>query len=178
MEATSKYEPKDIATALDAPPDVLDAGERKFVSIIREHGWHLTNVFADEENLGFAYSTGIWLKTGFPEIVAFSLKQQNVHAVLWDIFRGIQSGNPPPIGKRAGIFADLDGVLLPCAKSPHYRELFGWSRWFYGGDDFECVQLVWPDTQGRFPWERGFEQGFRDLQPDLTEHGWTAALAN
>jgi hypothetical protein len=173
-----EYKPKDIITALAASPVDLDPREQDFVSKVREFGWHCTNVFGDEQGPGFSYSTGIWLSTGFPEIVVFSLKSETAQAVIWDIFRDIQSGKPPPIGARtSSIFANIDAVLLPCAKS-RYRNFLGWSRWFYGGDDFDCVQLVWPDATGRFPWEPKFDQQRQDNQPDMTEKGWTAALAN
>ncbi|HEY1605029.1 MAG TPA: DUF4262 domain-containing protein [Allosphingosinicella sp.] len=31
--------------------------------------------------------------------------------------------------------------------------MLGWSRWFYGGDVFPYLRLVWPDRVGLFPWE-------------------------
>ncbi|HEY2534440.1 MAG TPA: DUF4262 domain-containing protein [Xanthobacteraceae bacterium] len=47
------------------------------------------------------------------------------------------------------------------------------SRWFYGGDDFLCLQLVFPDTSGHFPWSSGSSEGFRTAQPDLTAGNWS-----
>ena len=67
--------------------------------------------------------------------------------------------------------------VFPVAKR-HYANHLGWSRWFYAGDDFPCQQIVWPDRAGLFPWEAGFDPTFANKQPDLTEHGWLAALTN
>jgi hypothetical protein len=54
----------------------------------------------------------------------------------------------------------------------------GWSRWFYGGDAFPCLQIVWSDRDGRFPWQSGFDPALAGLQPDLTENGWLASLTH
>jgi hypothetical protein len=40
------------------------------------------------------------------------------------------------------------------------------------------LQIVWPDHEGLFPWQQGFDQTFADDQPDLTENGWLAEAAN
>jgi hypothetical protein len=77
-----------------------------------------------------------------------------------------------PIGvKTPGIFGNADAVFLPVAKSA-YAEHLGWSRWFYRGDNFECLQLVWPDREGKFPWEKGFDNDLATSQTDLTGGGW------
>ena len=67
-----------------------------------------------------------------------------------------RQAKPLPIGERTdAVFANLPAYVFPVAKK-HYRDLLGWSRWFYGGDDFPCLQIVWPDRAGRFPWEPTF----------------------
>ena len=75
------------------------------------------------------------------------------------------------------MFANLPAYLFPVAKA-YYAEHFGWNRWFYAGDDFPCLQLIWPDRNGVFPWEKGFDETFREDQPDLSEHGWLTSLTN
>jgi hypothetical protein len=166
-----------MRTALDAPTEALDEHEQNFVAKIREHGWMRTTVFADEDGPGFCYTTGFWLATGFPEIIVFSLKTETAHSILWDLFKDLQSGKRPAMGKPVpDIFGNIKAALVPCAKK-YYRNYLGWNRWFYAGDEFECLQLVWPDTVGIFPWQPNFDERFRSDQPDLTEAGWIAALA-
>lgn len=160
-----------MRTALDAPFDDLDGPEKNFVANIREHGWFRTSVFQEEGHVGFSYTTGLWLTLGFPEIIVFSLPSETAHAILWDVFREVKGGTKPPIGRRAEVFADRDGVFFPVSRD-HYREHLGWSRWFYAGDEFPCLQLVWPDTHGVFPWQPSAEERFRNSQPDLSPRGW------
>ena len=159
-------------TALSAPDSALDDGEKNFVASIREHGWFRTSVFADEGHTGFSYTTGFWVTLGKPELIVFGLKSEIAHAVLWDVFRDVKSGKDLPIRSRTGdVLGNHDACLFPVGRA-HYPEYLGWSRWFYGGDDFPCIQLVWPDRSGVFPWEPGFDANLADVQPDIAEGGW------
>jgi len=166
-----------MRTALDMPTDELDQHEQNFVAKIRELGWFSTSVFEDEEGPGFSYSSGFWVNLGVPEVIVFSLGADIAHDVLWDIYRDTKGGRRFPTGARVSdIFATNDAVLLPVGKQ-HYAEYLGWSRWFYRGDEFPCVQLVWPDKAGCFPWQDGFAERFKGLQPDLSAEGWVKALS-
>ena len=48
-----------------------------------------------------------------------------------------------------------------------YAEHLGLAVWAYEGDSFPCVQMVWPDKQGRWPWDAGVREGFAASQPVL-----------
>ena len=160
-----------MRTALDADAEKLDEHEREFVNIVREHGWHRMNVFEDEEGPGFNYTTGFWL-AGFPEIIVFAMKPEIVSHVMWELYRSQKSGRSYPEAAITNeIFANLPACLLPVSKK-HFREYLGWSRWFYGGDSFACLQLVWSDRQGNFPWHQDFSSEFDGLQPDLSDGQW------
>ena len=163
-----------MKTAFDLPDSELNEQEGKFLEEIREHGWFNTRVFDPErEEPDFSYSPGIFSSTGFPEIVVFSLPKQVSHDILWDIYRDVSGRKTFPAStKIEGIFGNHDAVFLPVSRNK-YRDYLGWSRWFYDGDEFPCLQLIWPDPNGRFPWESDFETKFKSDQPDLTESGWT-----
>jgi hypothetical protein len=162
-----------MRTALDRPDSQLEASERKFLAGIREHGWFDTWVFDREDQLpDFSYSTGFFSSLDFPEIIVFSLSNEVSHSILWDIFRDVQGGIVPLIGVRtSNLLGNGDAALLPVSKF-QYQKYMGWSRWFYGGDDFPCLQLVWPDREGRLPWENNFDVELKDRQLDLTDSGW------
>lgn len=126
----------------------------------------------DGEGPDFSYSTGFTLNHGYPEIILFSLPQEVSHNVLQDFCREMEAGHKPPVGSKvSGIFQHADAVLFPVAKAA-YPEHLGWNRWFCDGDSFDCLQLIWPDQGGKFPWEDGFSSKLADSQPDLTEDGW------
>jgi hypothetical protein len=155
-------------TALAADPASFDDEERRFVDTIREHGWFHTHILEEPDLPGFAFTTGFWVSAGVPELIVFSLRNEVSNAILWDIYRAVAVGLVLSPGARLEGFANHPFYLRPVAKE-HYPEHLGWSRWFYAGDDFPCLQLVWPDRSGAFPWEEGFDSSMQDRQPDLSD---------
>ena len=160
-----------VASALDVSTDGFNEHEKKIVANVREHGWFCTSVMAETEFLGFTYSTGFWVSRGRPELLVFSLPQETAHAVLWDFYR---AKNEPalPVGEPLFGFVETHPLMLMPVAKKHYCEYPLSARWFYGGEDFPLLQLVWPDRQGRFPWEANADPKFADDQPDLSDAGW------
>jgi hypothetical protein len=155
-------------TALDADPAQLDEHEQNFVAMIRKHGWFGTHVAGDKDGPGFAYTTGFWRKFEFPEVVVFGLGRQVAHDTFWHVYRELEEGKRFGIGTHEDeIFSNVTAVLLPVSRQ-HYRNHLGWSRWFYGNDEFECLQLIFPDVSGRFPWD-GLSES---VHIDLTAGNW------
>jgi hypothetical protein len=149
-----------MLTALQAPDEALDPHEKKFVAAIREHGWFGTNVFAEGGQPNFTYTTGFWVTS------------ETAHSVFWGIFRELKTGiTPPMLTRSSDLLGNHDAYLFPVQKV-QYREYLGWSRWFYAGDEFPCSQLVWPDRDGRFPWEPTFDQEMADRQVDIADGSW------
>jgi hypothetical protein len=166
-----------MITALDARRTSLDAGERKFVDNVRNHGWTATHVWAEGEHPSFSYTTGFWVTLNSPEIIVFDLPKDASYDVLASLFEDFKTGIMHPVGSaNSTILRSHKSFLFPVARTK-YSDHLGWSQWFYNGNNFDCLQLVWPDPAGTFPWQAGFDNRFRDSQPDLTENGWAAALA-
>jgi hypothetical protein len=165
-----------MRTALDTPSDTLDDAERDFLAKVREHGRFRTSVLGEENRPGFSYTTGFWAGCQQPELIIFAFKREIAHNVFWDLFRDAKAGIVLPIGQRTDqIFGNSCAYAFPVAKR-HYPDHLGWDRWFYAGDEFPCLQIVWPDRSGLFPWEAGFDQEFLGDQPDLTGLGWAKSV--
>ncbi len=108
----------------------------------------------------------------------FGIKPELAHDVFWDLFRYTKDNQSLKIGQRSEeVFANLPAYIFPVAKE-HYQTYLGWSRWFYGGNDFPCLQVVWPDSEATFPWEDGFDDQFEAGQADLTKQGWLASIVS
>jgi len=121
---------------------------------------------------GFAYTTGFWLRFGYPEIIVFDLGRQVAQDTFWHMYQELEAGKRFGVGIREDeIFRNAPAVLLPVSPQ-HYRSHLGWCRWFYGNDKFECLQLIFPDVNGHFPWEEASES-FRATPPDLTAGNWS-----
>ena len=164
----------ETGTQLNAPLDELDDAERNFVEGVRQHGWMQTLALDEDDKPGFCFTTGFEVSIGHPEIIAFKIDKQTANEIFWVLYRCAENGKPVPLAVRTGgILPNDDAYVFPVARR-HYANYLGWGRWFYRGDDFECLQVVWPDEAGVFPWEDGFDSKFVNAQIDLSERGWAA----
>lgn len=162
-----------MRSALDIPPDGFNAYEKTLVGKVREHGWFANHVGAGDATPAFSYTIGFAL-LGHPEIIVFSLPSGTAHGLFGDLYGRVAGGGAWPVGRRFGdLFRGADALLAPVDPALAARHMLS-ARWFYGRDDFPCLQLVWPDRKGRFPWEAGAEPEFAGDQPDLSPRGWAA----
>ena len=80
-------------------------------------------------------------------------------------------GGQLEIGRRYSQFVDGREVIFRRIASGHYRDYLGCAIWFYKehAPEFPALQCIWPDLDGRFPDEAGFDQRFTSKQTDLSE---------
>lgn len=167
-----------LDSALEDDPEDLHPDAREFVAQIRKFGWMATHIYASETAASFTYTTGLCATKGLPEFIVFALGMEVAHGSLHLLVEKMERGLDLTSGKAiSGLLEGVDVLAFPTAPEKHAQFLLR-SGWFYDTDEFPCWQLVIPDTLGRFPWEPGVHPGFKDLQPDLTELGWIASIAN
>ena len=161
-----------MTTALDLPAEKLDEVETRFVEAIQKFGWFCTRVAGDEAGPAFSYTSGIWEKAKHSELIMFGLPKDTSYGVFEGIYRDLDRGIIVETGvPLSNVFGSAVAYAFPVAEK-HCAEYLGWSRWFYRGNAFPCIQIVWPDRTGKFPWEADFDPAFCDDQPDLSELGW------
>jgi uncharacterized protein DUF4262 len=148
----------------ESPPD------EKLISNVREYGCHIIRVFATESGPAFAYSVGMYLNYGQPEVIVFGLSVEHAHVILNDICRHAARGERFVAGDRTDQFLQGFDVCFTEVPLEVYPEYLGFALWFYRSlsEPFPAVQLVWPDRAGKFPWELGYDHGFDRLQPLLS----------
>lgn len=133
---------------------------------VRKHGCHVMMVEADDEGPAFAYSIGVNTTRGTAELICFGLRSEVMHRLINDLYARMAKGERYSDGDRvAELIAGYDCVLKKVQEC-WYREYFGYARWFHDGDDFEALQLVWPDKQHRYPWDEDYSIP-HNLQPTL-----------
>lgn len=145
----------------------MTPAELKVLSDIDETGVHVVHVEGEDGKPGFSYTVGLWYSFEQPEVIVFGLPEQ-VAAELFDAIADEASEDKKfRDGERhEGLLVSYPVRFVAVPKVDHTLFL-GQAQWAYEGDDFPCVQLVWPDKQGRWPWEPGVRQGFAESQPVL-----------
>jgi hypothetical protein len=139
----------------------------KIIRNVRKHGCHIVGIMADEQGPPYAFSIGLFLNYGHPEIVIFGANRNDSAAFINDICDRAAKGKRYAAG-------DVSDDLVPGCRLcfvdvplERYGEYLGTAIWFYAKSPrpFPCLQLVWPDKEGRFPWQETFDPELKYWQP-------------
>lgn len=139
--------------------------DEKVISDVREYGWHVVKVGGDDEDPTFAFTIGLTRNYGHPELILFGLPFDAMHTVLDMAGAAIKSGGRFEAGATTDeLLEDYACTFVTFPRSA-YRDHLGYASWFYGDEAFAALQCVWPDRDGRYPWQAGASAGFKALQP-------------
>jgi hypothetical protein len=124
---------------------------------VAEYGCHVMKVAADDEGAGFAYSIGLTQTYGQPEVICFGLRDDVMHSMVNEMRDQMAGGVRFKDGDQVPGLIEGYVCILKRTVRTLYREYFGYALWFYGGDNFEALQIVWPDKRNRYPWDAGYD---------------------
>lgn len=155
----------------------LDAAEQKLVDDVARHGWHVMTVspaVGQPEAPPFAYTIGLDATFGWPELLCYGLETDTMAVLLNNAVDELrETGAVPSDGLVLRDVAEsLECKLVAVAKRHHHSHL-GFAIWFaryrrIDPDKLECLQLLWPDRNRRFPGDDGCSENFKECQPVLT----------
>ena len=147
--------------------DDLSERDARLLQTLEQWGWFVTKVGGTDSEPPFAYSMGLYENFKHPEIILFGLDFEVMHRLINGAAKRIQQGQRYAERHR---YDDLiEGY--PCefhkVNPSRYDGLLNYAIWYYRGEAFPALQLIWPDSAGLFPWEDGFAESVRKKQPIL-----------
>ena len=145
-------------------------GDQRSNEDIAKYGCSVIHVFDAEGELpSFAYSIGIQRETGAPEVVVIGLKRPMAHSVINEYNSRVREGERFAVGQYYGGFLEGFEIYIGGVPRSVYNDYFGQDIDFYGGRDFEVVQVIYPTTMGVWPWTDDAPESFRQWQPVLAK---------
>ena len=148
--------------------DQMSADQLRVLADIDEHGVHLVHVAEDGGRPGYSFTIGMPYSFDAPEVIVFGLPQDIAQDLLDAVVDEAADGTRLVAdAQHADLLHGYPVKLLPVPKSA-YATYLAQACWAHEGDAFDCLQLVWPDKQGRWPWSPGVRDGFPALQPILS----------
>lgn len=151
----------------------IDPANQDILDNIAVHGWHCALVASrveDAVQTTFAYSVGLETTFGWPELICFGLRLELLPVILSGAVEEIRDNDLKP---KAGLLLREVMRDYPCRLDPFplaaHRDHLGRAIWLaehQGRDPYKirCLQLVWPDRQGRFPDDEACNAEVRALQ--------------
>ncbi len=147
-------------------PEPRDQFDEKLVADVREYGWHCVLV-ADEHHpehaeanaalephpvydAGFAYTVGVGLSFAHPELILIG-RWQHAHAILGAVVSLVSDGHRFAAGDESDEVLDGYRVSFAAVSEQRRVELLTCVDWLHHGGPFEALQLILPDSAGRWP---------------------------
>jgi hypothetical protein len=135
---------------------------------IEKYGCHLALLEADNYLPTFVYSIGLFKKFGHPELICFGLKTEVMGSILNHACDLIKNGMTLTVDKLYSGFLEGYNIQFLTVDKAYYPNYLGYAGWFYDMTfDFPVLQLIWPDKQHNFPWDKDFNSDWKFKQPLL-----------
>ena len=145
--------------------------KERIASDIEKHGWHVGWLTNSNYVPDYAMTIGLYKSFGHPEIIIFGLKPTVMHHLLNDIGNNIKNGKTFKPGQDYYELLDKYSVRFIEVAKDYYGDYLGYCNWFNGNAfQYPCLQLVWPDLSGYFPWEDEFNESWYRMQPLLNRN--------
>jgi hypothetical protein len=143
----------------------LDVFDLTTMRNVLEFGWSVVGIPTDGTVPGFAFTIGLRHSYRAPDLVMFGLPDVlAMQSCLNTVAQRVAAGEPVADGQvRHDVLAGYPVALRAVADGWHPTYL-GAALGYYRQPAPEFLQVVWPDREGRFPWQDGDER-FRDSQP-------------
>jgi hypothetical protein len=136
---------------------------------VREHGCHLMGIAAEAQTPAYVFSIGLYLNYAHAELVLFGLDPKDACAVINAVRDRAAAGRRYVAGDVCDDLPLERKVCFVEVPLRAYEAYLGTAIWFYARllRPFPCLQIVWPDREGRFPWEAGYDVSLKTYQPVL-----------
>lgn len=135
---------------------------------IATYGWHVIMVREDDKGPAFAFTMGLYQHFGHPELV-FGLPLDTMHVMLNCAGASVRAGGSYLAGQNHDDILEGYSCTFRPVSRQHYEEYLGSACWYYEGDDFPALQLIWPDGEHRYPWAAPADAWIRQAQSVLAD---------
>lgn len=149
----------------------MNEAENKIVENIDKFNCHVTSVFDPRgEALSFTYSTGLFKTLDVPELIIVGLSSELAHSIVNNYRDRVKAGEKFELNEFYSDFLDGFDITFHEVSESNKNEFMLSSVWFYDCG-FNAIQLVFPTTDGVWPWESEASDSFKELQPSLSGKG-------
>ena len=122
---------------------------------IKKIGYNMTFVFADKTP-SFCYSTGVYKSFGIPEIFISSLPENLSFELVKNYVDKFKESKSMELNEKLDDLCDRFPVYLIDVPTDKLKDYVLTSIRVYDGEKYKYIQLIYPDTEGHFPNDLGY----------------------
>lgn len=123
---------------------------------IEKYGYHITYVMEEKDFTPFGYSTGLYKNFEIPEVFVSGLPNGLTNTLITN-YAEIFKDKSIPFNEKLDNLIDRFFVYLIPVESSLLKEKVLASLRLYDGINFDSVQVIYPDLNGFFPGEEGYD---------------------
>ncbi len=123
---------------------------------IKEYGFHNTYVMEEIGFTPFGYSTGIFKNFGIPELFISGLPNGITNTLINNYAKRYKY-KEVPLNQKIDDLIDRFSIYFIEVKKELLTEYTLTSFKFYENCEFKYLQLIFPDLNGFFPYEKDYE---------------------
>lgn len=145
--------------------------EEEISEVVRQHGWYAASIY--DHRPPFLYTIGLMQTLDHPEFIIFGLEADNAHALFSQLVHDVRAGRSyaEPNVYTVTIGGEVHSVgvrrVHPTQHEIYLGFAMGYCRYSGHKGELEAVQVFWPDSNGKFPFEVGCDSEVHRLQPRL-----------
>jgi Domain of unknown function (DUF4262) len=148
-------------------PKIEDEGDEVVVRNVRKHGCHIVSITDGEPP--YEFSIGLFLNYDQAELIIFGLEANDSVGVINSVRDRAAAGRKYLAGEICDDLLIESRICFIDAPFPAFVDYMGIAIWFYRKlpRPFPCLQMVWSDRNGLFPWNPGYDERLKGYQPLL-----------
>lgn len=123
---------------------------------IEENGYQLSYI-SSSDSPDFCYSTGIYRTFNIPELFISSLPRGLCSEMVENYVEAFKENKEIPRNEILNFLTDRFPVYLIDVPVPNLKEYVLSSIRIYENEDFTYLQVIYPDTEGNFPNDVGYD---------------------
>ena len=151
------------------PNGRTDDSSRRVLSHIEQYGWSISGVQGEGEVPSWVHTIGLWHSFDHPEIIVFGLDMPMLEQVANAVAAHVKSGREFEADQRDSDLLENHDVVFRRVEPAWYELVMNYAVAFYEDQPFDALQVFLPTNEGLFPWEEGFPEEARFVQPRLYE---------
>ncbi|MCX2496141.1 DUF4262 domain-containing protein [Pedobacter sp. PF22-3] len=123
---------------------------------IEKHGYHVTYVLEEQDFTPFGYSSGLYKNFGIPEAFVSGLPNGLTNTLITNYAQAFRNRKVPLNQKLDNLIDRFPVYIIPVKNEAVNEKILNTFR-FYENDYFESVQILFPDLNGKFSGETGYD---------------------
>lgn len=145
--------------------------DEEIAQVIREFGWYCASI--SDADPPFLYTIGLMETCNHPEFIVFGIDAENAYALfsglVADVLRGKRYIDSGVYSVNLGDEQHRVGFrkVHPTQHPLYLGFAMGFVRSIGRVGELEAMQVFWPDSAGKFPFEAGCNVDVANLQPRI-----------